>query len=74
MWIAHVDRNRLETTLADQHLEDLWRGVVDELLRLSEQATSSVPTLTPQQRAYLRLMKPVVLVDGYALLLSLIHI
>ena len=54
--------------MADQHLEDLWRGVVDELLRLSEQATSSVPTLTPQQRAYLRLMKPVVLVDGYALL------
>ena len=54
--------------MADQHLADLWHGVVDELLRLSEQATSSVPTLTPQQRAYLRLMKPVVLVDGYALL------
>ena len=54
--------------MADQHLEDLWRGVVDELVRLSEQPTSSVPTLTPQQRAYLRLMKPVVLVDGYALL------
>ena len=54
--------------MADQHLEDLWRGIVDELLRLSEQASSSVPTLTPQQRAYLRLMKPVVLVDGYALL------
>ena len=54
--------------MADQHLENLWRGVVDELVRLSEQPTSSVPTLTPQQRAYLRLMKPVVLVDGYALL------
>ena len=60
--------DRLERTLADQHLEDLWRGIVDELLRLSEQPSSSVPTLTPQQRAYLRLMKPVVLVDGYALL------
>ena len=54
--------------MADQHLEDLWRGIVDELLRLSEQPSSTVPTLTPQQRAYLRLMKPVVLVDGYALL------
>ena len=60
--------DRLERTLADQHLEDLWRGIVDELLRLSEQPSSTVPTLTPQQRAYLRLMKPVVLVDGYALL------
>ncbi len=57
----------LERTLADQQLEALWRDVVQEILRLSEQPTSSVPTLTHQQRAYLQLVTPVVLVDGYAL-------
>ena len=54
--------------MADDHLEALWRAVVEELLNLSEQPMSNVPTLTPQQRAYLRLLKPVVLVDNYALI------
>ncbi|OEX92144.1 chromosomal replication initiation protein DnaA [Corynebacterium sp. BCW_4722] len=54
--------------MADQQLEALWHAVVEELLNLSEQPMSTVPTLTPQQRAYLRLLKPVVLVDGYALI------
>lgn len=54
--------------MADPHLEALWRDVVSELLALSERPNSSVPTLTPQQRAYLQLVAPVMLVDGYAVL------
>lgn len=53
--------------MADQKLEALWRDLVNELLELSERPNSSVPTLTHQQRAYLQLVRPVVLVDGYAL-------
>nr|WP_256478259.1 chromosomal replication initiator protein DnaA [Corynebacterium stercoris] len=37
-------------------------------MQLSERPNSSVPTLTHQQRAYLQLVKPVALVDGYAIL------
>ncbi|GAA1182070.1 Chromosomal replication initiator protein DnaA [Corynebacterium glaucum] len=54
--------------MADQQLEALWRDLVAELLQLSERPNSPVPTLTHQQRAYLQLVKPVVLVDGYAIL------
>lgn len=54
--------------MADQKLEALWRDLVSELLQLSERPNSSVPTLTHQQRAYLQLVSPVVLVDGYVLL------
>ncbi|MEH0147943.1 chromosomal replication initiator protein DnaA [Corynebacterium sp. Q4381] len=54
--------------MADQQLEALWREVVSELLQLSERPNSSVPTLTHQQRAYLQLVRPEVLVNGYAIL------
>ena len=54
--------------MADQKLEALWRDLVRELLQLSERPNSSVPTLTHQQRAYLQLVSPVVLVDGYVVL------
>ena len=54
--------------MADQQLEALWREVVSELLQLSERPNSSVPTLTHQQRAYLQLVRPEVLVNGYAVL------
>ena len=54
--------------MADQKLEALWRDLVSELLQLSERPNSSVPTLTHQQRAYLQLVSPVVLVDGYVVL------
>ena len=52
--------------MADQQLESLWRDLVAELLQLSERPNSSVPTLTHQQRAYLQLVRPEVLVNGYA--------
>ena len=52
--------------MADQQLESLWRDLVAELLQLSERPNSSVPTLTHQQRAYRQLVRPEVLVNGYA--------
>ncbi|WP_297587522.1 chromosomal replication initiator protein DnaA [uncultured Corynebacterium sp.] len=54
--------------MAEQHVESLWRDIVTELLQLSERPDSSVPQLTYQQRSYLQLVKPVMLVDGYAVL------
>lgn len=54
--------------MADEKLEALWHDLVAELLQLSERPNSAVPTLTHQQRAYLQLVRPVALVDGYALI------
>ncbi|AGF71019.1 chromosomal replication initiator protein DnaA [Corynebacterium halotolerans] len=49
-------------------LVDTWREVLTELLRQSELPDSDIPTFTHQQRAYLQLARPIVLVDGYAVL------
>ena len=57
-----------ELQVAEQHVESLWRDIVTELLQLSERPDSSVPQLTYQQRSYLQLVKPIMLVDGYAVL------
>ncbi|SDS70240.1 MULTISPECIES: chromosomal replication initiator protein DnaA [Corynebacterium] len=54
--------------MAEQPIEALWRDIVAELLTLSERPSSAIPTLTPQERAYLQLVRPVMLVDGYAIL------
>ena len=54
--------------MAEQDIETLWRTIVADLLALSTQPSSQVPTLTPQERAYLQLVRPVMLVDGYAIL------
>ena len=54
--------------MVDAQLEAIWRDVVSDLLQLSERPNSSVPTLTHQQRAYLQLVKPVIFVNGYAIL------
>lgn len=54
--------------MAEQDIETLWRTIVADLLALSAQPSSQVPTLTPQERAYLQLVRPVMLVDGYAIL------
>lgn len=54
--------------MAEQDIETLWRTIVADLLALSEQPSSQVPSLTPQERAYLQLVRPVMLVDGYAIL------
>ncbi|MHA2787526.1 chromosomal replication initiator protein DnaA [Corynebacterium sp. S7] len=56
--------------MADQYqqVDVLWRSVVDELLELSERPNSDVPTFTHQERAYLQLVRPVMIVDGYAIL------
>ncbi|MCQ4619177.1 chromosomal replication initiator protein DnaA [Corynebacterium sp. CCUG 71335] len=51
-----------------QALDALWQDVVNELLNLSERPNSPVPTFTPGDRAYLRLVRPVMLVDGYCIL------
>ncbi|WP_026196397.1 chromosomal replication initiator protein DnaA [Corynebacterium lubricantis] len=51
-----------------QQVDVLWRSVVDELLELSERPNSDVPTFTHQERAYLQLVRPVMIVDGYAIL------
>ncbi|WP_288832406.1 chromosomal replication initiator protein DnaA [uncultured Corynebacterium sp.] len=54
--------------MADQQIEALWRDIVTELLALSERPSSTIPTLTHQERAYLQLVRPVMIVDGYAIL------
>ncbi|SDM02594.1 chromosomal replication initiator protein [Corynebacterium mycetoides] len=54
--------------MADQQLSALWSDIVSELLSLSERPNSNIPTLTHQERAYLQLVSPVMLVDGYAIL------
>ncbi|WP_257158996.1 chromosomal replication initiator protein DnaA [Corynebacterium cystitidis] len=56
--------------MAEQHqpIDALWRSVVDELLTLSERPNSDVPTFTHQERAYLQLIDPVMIVEGYAIL------
>ncbi|MDO5669902.1 MAG: chromosomal replication initiator protein DnaA [Corynebacterium sp.] len=56
--------------MADQQqsLADTWQAIKAELLDQSERADSSIPTFTHQQRAFLGLVQPIVLVDGYAVL------
>ena len=49
-------------------LLETWRQVVEDLNSLSQQQDSGIPPLTPTQRAYLNLAKPIALVDGYAVL------
>ena len=51
-----------------QSLSALWQDIVAELLNLSERPNSHVPTFSPGDRAYLQLVKPVMLVDGYCIL------
>lgn len=51
-----------------QSLNALWQDIVAELLNLSERPNSHVPTFSPGDRAYLQLVKPVMLVDGYCIL------
>ncbi|MDO5671128.1 MAG: chromosomal replication initiator protein DnaA [Corynebacterium sp.] len=56
--------------MADQQqsLADTWQAIKAELLDQSERSDSSIPTFTHQQRAFLGLVQPIVLVDGYAVL------
>nr|WP_087116878.1 chromosomal replication initiator protein DnaA [Corynebacterium urinipleomorphum] len=51
-----------------QSLNALWQDIVAELLNLSERPNSHVPTFSPGDRAYLQLVTPVMLVDGYCIL------
>lgn len=49
-------------------LTDTWAQIVDDLLAQSERPDSEVPTFTHIQRAYLQLVRAVVMVDGYVVL------
>ncbi|ALC04494.1 Chromosomal replication initiator protein DnaA [Corynebacterium deserti GIMN1.010] len=49
-------------------LLETWRQVVSDLITLSQQPDSGFDPITPTQRAYLNLAKPIALVDGYAVL------
>lgn len=49
-------------------LAETWHQVVAELLHESELPNTDIPTLTHQQKAYLKLARPIVLVQGYAVL------
>ena len=42
-------------------LEETWRQVVEDLLRLSEQPDSGIPTLNGRARGFLKLVKPIAL-------------
>lgn len=56
--------------MADQQpsLAHTWQDIKGELLARSEDPTSDIPAFTHQQRGFLGLAQPIVLVDGYALL------
>ncbi|WP_231910755.1 chromosomal replication initiator protein DnaA, partial [Corynebacterium suranareeae] len=49
-------------------LLETWRRVVADITTLSQQPDSGFDPLTPTQRAYLNLTKPIAIVDGYAVL------
>lgn len=49
-------------------LLETWRQVIADLNTLSQQPDSGFDPLTPTQRAYLNLTKPIAIVDGYAVL------
>ncbi|RSZ61932.1 chromosomal replication initiator protein DnaA [Corynebacterium hylobatis] len=51
-----------------QSLAQTWQAIKAELLDQSERPDSDIPAFTHQQRAFLGLVKPIVLVDGYAVL------
>ena len=60
--------NEVSVTEQSTPLVEAWREVLAELLEQSELPDSDIPTFTHQQRAYLQLARPIVLVDGYAVL------
>ncbi|MCG7248014.1 MULTISPECIES: chromosomal replication initiator protein DnaA [Corynebacterium] len=45
-----------------------WRAVVEDLLAQSEKPNSEVPNFNHTQRLYLQLARPIMMMDGYALL------
>ncbi|MGX1739010.1 chromosomal replication initiator protein DnaA [Corynebacterium flavescens] len=45
-----------------------WRAVVEDLLAQSEQPNSDVPNFNHTQRLYLQLARPIMMMDGYALI------
>ena len=49
-------------------LEETWRQVVEDLLRLSEQPDSGIPSLNGRARGFLKLVKPIALFNGFAVL------
>ena len=49
-------------------LEQSWNEIVTELLAESNRANSAVPTFTHQQRAYLQLARPAVMIDSYTVI------
>ncbi|QGU03297.1 chromosomal replication initiator protein DnaA [Corynebacterium comes] len=51
-----------------QSLTQTWQAIKAELLDQSERPDSDIPAFTHQQRAFLGLVQPIVLVDGYAVL------
>ncbi|GAB2516780.1 Chromosomal replication initiator protein DnaA [Corynebacterium atrinae] len=56
--------------MAEQHasLIDTWVEIKIDLLQQSDRPDSPIPTFTRQQKAFLELAQPIVLVDGYAVL------
>lgn len=45
-----------------------WRAVVNDLLTRSDRSDSDVPALSHAQRLYLQLARPIMMMDGYALI------
>lgn len=63
-----MTENEESVTENSSSLAETWQQVVAELLQESERYDSEIPTLTHQQKAYLKLARPIVLVQGYAVL------
>ena len=51
-----------------QDLHHIWGQVLDELKTASANPYSTSPCLSPQQRAWLKLVKPIQYTNGFALL------
>lgn len=49
-------------------LAENWQKMVDDLLYISDQPDSDVPSFTHQQRAHLQRARPITMVNSYALL------
>lgn len=55
-------------TQTSDDLQSTWQGIVADLNQLAEEPNSGIAPLTPKQRGFLKLVKPITFVPGYAVI------
>lgn len=55
-------------TQISEDLQSTWKEIVADLTQLADDPTSGVAPLTPKQRGFLKLVKPITFVPGYAVI------